>query len=187
MTAMESTGLMLVGEPFTRADLEAMPDDGRRHELIDGTLLVTPAPTPRHQRVSMRLSARLYECADPGLEVLTAPLDVVLADDTVVQPDLLVAPAHAFSDKDLPAAPLLVIEILSPSTRLIDLNLKKARYELAGCPHYWVVDPQAPSLTAWELRDGAYVEVASVTGDQAYAASVPFAVEVTPSALVADR
>ncbi|WP_206070998.1 Uma2 family endonuclease [Knoellia koreensis] len=184
---MESTGLVFVGEPFTRADLEAMPDDGRRHELIDGTLLVTPAPTPRHQRVSMRLSALLYDTATPGFEVLTAPLDVVLADDTVVQPDLLVARGDAFSDKDLPVAPLLAVEILSPSTRLIDLNLKKARYELAGCPHYWVVDPQAPSLTAWALRDGAYVEVASVSGDETYAASEPFAVEVTPSALVADR
>jgi Uma2 family endonuclease len=186
MTAMESTGLMVVGEPFTRADLEAMPDDGRRHELLDGSIVVTPAPAMRHQRVVTRMILRLCDVIPQELELLPAPFDVVLAEDTVLQPDLLVAPRDAFTDRDLPVAPLLAVEILSPSTRLIDLNLKKARYELAGCPHYWVVDPQAPSLTAWALRDGAYVEVASVSGDESYAASEPFAVQVTPSALVAD-
>jgi Uma2 family endonuclease len=152
------------GAPFTRDDLAAMPGDGHRHELIDGALLVTPAPLIRHQIVSGRLYSILDASRPPTFLVLCAPVDVVLADDTVVQPDLLVARRTDFSEADLLGSPLLAVEILSPSTRLIDLNLKKARYEAAGCPSYWVVDPDVPSLTAWELRDGRYVEMAHVVG-----------------------
>jgi hypothetical protein len=63
----------------------------------------------------------------------------------------------------------------------VDLTLKRSRYDAAGCPAYWVLDPDEPSLTAWELRDGRYVEVASVAGDDTFEASRPFAVRVTPS------
>lgn len=84
---------------------------------------------------------------------------------------------------NLPAAPLLAVEILSPSTRLIDLNLKKARFEAAGCPSYWVVDPSQPRLTAWELRDGTYVEVADVAGDSSWTSESPHPVRITPAGL----
>ena len=168
---------------MTRAELDALPDDGRRHELIDGSLVVTPSPIVGHQIVSARLFSLLEAARPEGMLVLTAPVDVALAEDTVVQPDLLVAPTAAFSRKDLPAAPLLAVEILSPSTRLIDLNLKKARYEAAGCPSYWVVDPDVPSLTAWELRGRAYVEVARVAVAESWTATAPFEVTVVPKSL----
>ena len=79
---------------------------------------------------------------------------------------------------------LLAVEILSPSTRHVDLSLKRARYETAGCPAYWVIDPDALELTAWELRGGSYVEGAHVAGDEAYAATLPYDVEVAPADLV---
>ncbi len=118
------------------------------------------------------------------LKVLLAPFSVVLAEDTVLQPDLLVARRSDFTERDLPVAPLLAVEVLSPSTRLIDLHLKRARFEAAGCRAYWVVDPDAPSLSGWELRDDQYAEVAHVVGDQEYAAVTPYPVTVNPSRLL---
>ncbi|HET7386930.1 MAG TPA: Uma2 family endonuclease [Nocardioidaceae bacterium] len=172
------------GRPFTAADLESTPDDGRRYELVDGCLIVTPAPLTRHQTVVLRLSVLLDAACPPDLTLLTAPLDVTIADDTVMQPDLLIAHRTDFDEHGLPGAPLLAIEVLSPSTRHIDLGLKKARYESAGCPSYWVVDPDTPSLTAWELRDGAYVQTAHVSGTEHFEASMPYAVTLRPADLL---
>jgi len=172
------------GRALTVADLAAMPDDGHRYELIDGTLVVTPAPSLRHQRISGVLGTLLQSSAPRGLWVLAAPFDVVLADDTGVQPDLLVAPRDAFTDKNLPRAPLLVVEILSPSSRLFDLKVKKAAYERAGVVSYWVVDPDELRLIAWELQDGRYVEVADVAGDEEWTAAAPYDVTVVPGRLL---
>lgn len=182
---MSSVTVLPRSQPLTRADLDAMPDDGHRYELIDGALLVTPAPSPRHQLVSAGLFGFLKAACPPDLTVLYAPLDVALADDSVLQPDLLVARMQDFTERDLPVPPLLAVEILSPSTRLIDLNLKRARYEQAGCPSYWVVDPDVLSITAWDLREGRYVEVARAEGDQSFDVRRPFGLSVLPSALVA--
>lgn len=172
--------------PLTRADLDEMPDDGHRYELIDGALVVTPAPSWQHQRVVTRLWALLAKACPPELEVFVAPLDVVLGVHTVMQPDVLVARRADLGQRDLPAAPVLAVEILSPSTRHIDLSLKRSRFQAARCSSYWVIDPDEPSLTAWQLRDHAYAEVCSVSGDQECALQEPFAVVVRPSALVGD-
>ena len=172
------------GRALTREDLETMPDDGRRYELVDGSLIVTPAPSRRHQKVIGEFYVLLRAGCPPDLEVLFAPFDVALAEDTVVQPDLLVASRSAFTERDLPAAPLLAIEVLSPSTRHIDLGLKRARYETAHCPSYWVIDPDEPSLTAWQLEDGRYVEIAHVVGDEEYTATSPYDVTITPVRLL---
>ncbi len=169
--------------PLTRADLDAMPDDGHRYELIDGVLVVTPAPSPGHQIVAGNLYSLLRAACPAELRVLFAPVDVAISDDTVMQPDLLIAARSDFTRRDLPKAPLLAVEILSPSTRRFDLMLKRSRYEAAGCASYWVVDPDAPSLLACELRDGAYLEVANVSGDEVFHATLPFAVEVRPADL----
>lgn len=109
-----------------------------------------------------------------------------LDDATNLQPDLLVARADDFAERDLPVAPLLAVEVLSPSTRLYDLNTKRAAYEAAGCASYWVVDPDEPSLTAWDLVEGRYVEVAHVVGEECWAARAPYPVTLTPNDLVRD-
>ena len=167
--------------PMTRAELDALPDDGRRHELIDGVLVVTPAPLIRHQAAVMGFIRLLDNSCPERLVLFTAPVDVVLADDTVVQPDLLVARRSQFTERDLPGPPLLAVEVLSPSTRLVDLNLKKARYEAAGCPSYWVFDPDRAELMVWELADGAYGLPTVVAGDEVFRAERPYAVEIVPS------
>jgi len=170
MSVMTTVSL---GAPFTRADLDALPDDGRRHELIDGVLVMTPAPSPRHQLVQLELIKRLLPAIPAGQRLLAAPLDVVLGPATVLQPDLLIAARSALTDRDLPVAPLLAIEVLSPSTRHFDLGIKRALYESAGCAAYWVLDPDEPSITVWELRDGQYAEVARAVGSESLRLHTP--------------
>ncbi|WP_284302959.1 Uma2 family endonuclease [Mobilicoccus caccae] len=176
---------------WTVDDLDTMPDDGNRYELLDGLLVVTPAPSRRHQRISMRLGSALHALCPAGLEVLAAPFDVRLAPDTSLQPDVLVASMDELTERGLPTAPLLAVEILSPSTRLYDLNLKKARYEEAGCASYWVVDPGTdatpPSITAWDLQDGLFVEVGAAEGEQTLSVSRPFPITLSPAGLVGDQ
>lgn len=179
-------GIMTItrGGPFTRADLDTMPDDGRRYELIDGVLIVTPAPSREHQWAHSRLFALLAsECPDE-LMVFAAPFDIELAEDTAMQPDLLVARRGDVLRTESPVIPLLTVEILSPSTRRVDLTLKKARYEAGGTASYWVVDPVELVLTAWDLVDGKYVEVAHVTGEESFTATKPFDVTIVPGRLL---
>ena len=185
MTLMEVT--VPVGRPFTYADLEAMPDDGHSYEILDGILIVTPSPVPVHQRATFRLARLLDDACPRDLEVFMARLDVKLADTTVLEPDVLVVRVSDIGEKNIPAAPVLVVEVLSPSTRRYDLLLKRAAYEEHGVESYWLVDPKAPSLTVLELVDGRYVEVAHVTGDEVFEAERPFPVRVCPAELVRPR
>jgi Uma2 family endonuclease len=173
------------GRPLTWADLEMMPDDGHRYELIDGVLIVSPAPRPSHQRAVVSLVRVLAQACPPDLEALVGPVDVRLADDTVVEPDLIVARRSDLTDRGLLHAPRLAVEVLPPGNRGTDLVSKRNRYESSGCPSYWIVDPDVPSLLALELRDGRYTEVASVKADESFHASSPYAVTFTPAALVA--
>ncbi len=170
------------GRELTAGDLAAMPDDGHRYELIDGTLLVTPSPSREHQGIAAELIFRLRLACPRDLKVLAAPLDVVYSDTTLLQPDILVVAKATYYDA-APLRPLLAVEILSPSTRLVDLNLKKKQFERAGCPSYWVVDPIDLRLTAWDLHDGAYVEVADVLGEESWTAVRAFPVTIVPAIL----
>ncbi len=172
------------GRPLTRVDLEEMPDDGHRYELIDGSLVVTPTPSHLHQRAVLELAYRLRQVCPPELEVVISPFDVALAQDTVMQPDVLVARRRDLTERDLPSAPVLAVEVLSPSTRRIDLTLKRSRLEAAGCECYWVIDPHQPSFTGWELAGGHYRQVAEVHGDDTFEATRPYPVLVQPAALV---
>ena len=168
--------------PLTLEDFEKIRDvdDGHRYELIDGVLVVTPSPVPVHQRVVTRLSHALSASAPPGYEVFVAPLDIRLAADTVVQPDILVAGAASITERRIEGAPVLAVEVLSPSTRHFDLSLKHARYEAAGCPNYWVIDPHESSLHAWHLTGGGYDLVGHVVGAQPAVLSHPWPVTVVP-------
>ena len=182
MTAM-TTGIPH-GRPFTVDDLEAMPDDGNRYELIDGTLIVSPAPGKRHQRVLLKLAIAL-EAACPGdLLVLPAPFAVQPSRSTELQPDILVARKADLTEKLLPVAPVLAVEVFSPSSVINDLNNKKAAYERMGVACYWVVDPQQPAMTVFELDDdGHYLQVAEVKGEDAFDAERPFRLRVIPAEL----
>ncbi|GAB08267.1 hypothetical protein GOARA_006_00260 [Gordonia araii NBRC 100433] len=172
------------GRALTRADLDAMPDDGHRYELIDGILIVSPSPRLLHQQAVYLISHVLFDACPPDLMPLFAPFDVVLGSDTVVQPDLLVARRNAFTERELPTAPVLAIEVLSPSTRGVDLLLKKDRLRRAGCANYWVVDPDEPSVTAWALRRGEYETIGRAVGDEKLILTEPFDVALIPDELV---
>ena len=162
-----------------------MPDDGHRRELVDGMLLVTPAPVPLHQRCVLRLAAALLAAAPKDLEVLTAPLDWMVSNSTVFQPDVLVARRNDIGATRLERTPLLVVEVLSPSTRLTDLGTKRLAYEAAGVPSYWLVDPHQPSLTVLHLGASHYIEEATVVAHDPYQATRPFDATVVPALLVA--
>lgn len=176
------------GRALTADDLEQIPDDGHRYELLDGTLLVSPAPAWEHQHVQGALFVLLWHACPAGMRTLTAPFAVRLTPDTELQPDILVARYEDLTPKNLPVAPLLAVEVRSPTTALIDLNLKKAAYEKYGVPSYWIVDPDpdTPSLRAFEMDDrGRYVQVADVIGSDAFTAERPFPLTVTPAELAA--
>ena len=174
------------GEPFTVEDLDRMPDDGHRYELIDGMLIVSPAPNIGHQRVIIVLGS-LLEQACPEDMVVLADVGVRIAEKSALEPDVVVARVADAEGVRLTQPPMLVAEVLSPDSVLRDLNLKKAAYERFGIPSYWMVDPDLdrPSLRAFELDGGCYTEVANVTGDEAFRARQPFGVEIVPDSLVA--
>ncbi|MGH9082019.1 MAG: Uma2 family endonuclease, partial [Acidimicrobiales bacterium] len=133
--------------PFTWDDVLEMPDDGYRRELVHGQLLVTPSPVGLHQRAVAELHFVLRSARPPDLDVLTAPYDWKRSEGTVLQPDLLVFRRVDFQPHGwLSATPLLVVEIASTSTAVTDRTLKRAVYEEAGVPSYWLVDPVEPSL-----------------------------------------
>jgi Uma2 family endonuclease len=174
------------GAALTEDDLAALPADGHRYELLDGSLLVTPAPGERHQACVTGLVALLHGARPPGYRVYAAPFDVRLSHRTVLQPDVLVARAADVTPAGLEGPPVLAVEVLSPSTRNLDLGTKRLAYEAAGVPAYWVVDPGVPGLTVLELHAGRLLERASVRGDEPFRAAVPFAVTVVAAHLLGD-
>ncbi|MGH3814578.1 MAG: Uma2 family endonuclease [Pseudonocardiaceae bacterium] len=186
MTAMTEPIGLAEGRPFTVHDLEAMPDDGRRYELIDGMLLVTPAPGWSHQEMSLTLYTVLRAACPSGLHVLAAPFAVRTSAINEVQPDLLVARYHDLTEACLPVAPVLAVEALSRSTQLGDRNTKKAHYERLGVPSYWLLDPVQPGgLEVYELDEhGRYQRVAAVSGDEVFTAQRPFPTQVCPARLL---
>ena len=137
------------------------PDDGRRHEIIDGDHYVNPAPSTYHQTVSRRLQYQLYtqiELAGRGV-VYDAPVDVQLTDHDIVQPDLVVVLAprtQMITPTKIKGIPDLLVEILSPSTASHDATLKKQLYERVGVAEYWIVDPDNHTLDQLVLADGRY-------------------------------
>ena len=121
--------------------------------------------------------------------MLTAPLDWVLWQVptlTLRQPDLLVITTDQFAEYPLTSPPVLVVEVLSPTTRAVDLRDKRKEYAQAGAPHYWIVDHEAPSIEALALDPGTgdYRTTATATGDTPLTVTAPFPVSVVPSDLV---
>jgi len=170
------------GCPFTVADLDRMPDDGRRYELLDGALVVSPRPTTVHQVVAGRLYGILSSACPNELCVVPEPA-VELGPQTEFDPDLVVVRMDQIGGAKLTEPPLLAVEIRSPSTALIDLNRKKAAYQDFGVSSYWVVnpDPPQPELIVFELRDGRYSLTATTT--EPFTTNRPFPMTINPAEL----
>jgi Uma2 family endonuclease len=138
--------------------VRALPDDGKRYEVIDGELFVTPAPTLGHQRAAFELGTLLKSyVATHGIgEVVLSPADVLTAEHVMVQPDVFVAPLvegrKPASWKDV-GIPLLAIEILSPSTARADRQVKRRLYQRERVSEYWIVDVDARLLERWRPDD----------------------------------
>lgn len=147
--------------PLTYEDYLLLPNDGKRYQILEGELDVTPAPSTTHQKVSMRLEHLLVshvEVHHLGL-VLHAPLDVVLDERNVVQPDIVFVSSIRMpivEEERIAGAPDLVIEILSPSTARVDRGTKSAIYARHGVRWYWLVDPGKRLLEEYELRGQGY-------------------------------
>lgn len=156
---------------LTYKDYEALPADGRRYEIHDGELSVTPAPSPQHQIISRNLFRLLdHHVRMKGIgEVLYAPIDVILSETSIVQPDLVyLDPARlgAISRRGIEGAPTLVIEILSPSTTLIDRSTKRQLYARHGVPFYWLVDPEEGAVEGLVLGADGYSLAARASGTE---------------------
>jgi Uma2 family endonuclease len=146
---------------WTYADYCVLPQDFNRHEIIEGDHVVTPSPTTRHQRVLANLTSFLnLHVNSNGLGlVLAAPMDVLLAPTSVVQPDLLFISRERqaiIKEANIQGAPDLVVEVLSPSTAAIDRGGKMALYARYGVSHYWILDARHLSLETYEVREGEY-------------------------------
>ncbi|HET7343993.1 MAG TPA: Uma2 family endonuclease [Methylomirabilota bacterium] len=158
---------------LTYRDYEALPDDGRRYEIHDGELWVTPAPSLAHQIISGRLYVHLARWveAHPGGLLLYAPLDVILADrpdeTSIVQPDLVyLAPdrLERARPRGIEGGPTLAIEILSPSTSTVDRGTKRRLYARYGVQCLWLIDPDARTLEGFVLERGRYLLEVTATG-----------------------
>jgi Uma2 family endonuclease len=174
------------GQPFTVGKLDLMPDDGRRYELLDGVLIVSPRPRILHQEVAFELAVQLREACPRELRVIPEPA-VMLSDVTEFDPDIVVIGRHQLLDAKVTEPPLLIVEVRSPSTALIDLNRKKLAYERFGVPSYWIIDPdpEQPELTVFELGTDGYRQAGRVAGAATFLATQPFPVAITPATLVA--
>jgi len=142
----------------TIEELLALPEDGMRHELLDGVHVVTPAPEYLHQSVLGEIFATLHKALESNaeLEVLSSPADIVLSPRTLVQPDLFVIrhqPGLRIKKWREVGVPVLAIEFLSPSTASRDRGAKRRIYQRAGVAEYWIVDLDARLVERWRPSD----------------------------------
>jgi Uma2 family endonuclease len=175
---------------WTVDELYALPEDGMRHELLDGTLLVSPPPSVRHQLAAQRLVLAIASAAPADIEILQAVGVVVPAG--LLVPDVVVAEAAAVHGgrqaRALAAEQVLAVaEIVSPSSRTTDRRWKPEAYAEAGIPIFVRLEldsPDGPVVHAFTLVDGTYVAAATLTGPHPQQAALPFAVDLTPATLV---
>jgi len=172
---------MAIGERVERAVLTyehylELPNDGRRYEIIDGELYVSAAPSIRHQRASVMLTTALSVHARTNRlgEVFAAPTDVLLANTSIVQPDILYvsrARRGIITPANIQGAPDLVVEIISPASTRTDKETKRDLYARYGVAAYWLLDPIEEWMQGYQLGDdGLYVLTATARGAETFAA-----------------
>jgi Uma2 family endonuclease len=149
---------------LTYEDFEKIPDDGKRHEILDGVHFVSPTPYVRHQFVLGELALQVHGFVRHHRhlgKVFLGPLDIVLSRHDIAAPDLLfIADSRSgiVAEKNVQGAPDLVVEIVSRDTRWRDFGLKRDRYELLGVGEYWVVDPDRDTMTVFHREGDLFVE-----------------------------
>lgn len=172
---------LVLGRELDLEDLYNTPDNGNRYEILDGALVMTPAPTRSHQRAVLRLAMLLDGPArELGYEVFTAPFAWRIGPGQVPEPDVIVAAPAATTERAVEGPPALVVEVLSPTGRARDLYEKRRVYAEGGAEWYWIVDPLSPSLTVLRLARGEYEQTAYVDGGDVYETREPLPVRVIP-------
>lgn len=171
---------------WTEADLEALPDDGHRYEIINGSLVMTPPPTDGHQSIGVQLLLALRNAAPPGWRVLYE-LGVRIPSGNLI-PDLVVLYPHAAREVDWrdPRDVALVVEVASPSTEDYDRTIKVLKYAQAGIPAYWRVARDGTVTVYALVAEAQYGIIATVKPGTTWKATFPFEVTLNPDALVAD-
>lgn len=146
---------------WTYDDYAAMPDDGKRYEIVNGVLYMPPSPSWSHQEIVLEISSHLrnhYRATGEG-GVFVAPIDVELAPNAVLQPDvviLLKSSQRKLKDRHIVGAPDLVVEVVSPSSEMHDRYRKVTAYARAGVPEYWIVAPDSHTVEVLNLEHGEY-------------------------------
>jgi Uma2 family endonuclease len=182
---------MPYGRDWTWSDLQEIPDDGHRYEIVDGSLHVSPSPSRPHQIAAGRIRDLLMAAAPADVEVVET-VDIEM-DRNVFEPDVVVLPAplaYTTGGALKPDQVLLAVEIVSPSSRRMDRLLKPAVLAEAGVPAYWRVElagPGAPAVVVHALDDGAYREVRTVRSGESAIVDAPFPVELRPADLAGPR
>lgn len=178
---MDTVSLMDVGI-YTVQDLAALREqrDDLTVQLIDGEIVMTPSPGWNHQVVQTQLLLVLGAALPPHLRLIAPPLDLRLDDRTVIQPDGMVLDRDLRFDHEVTQSPRLVVEILSPSSRLTDLVRKPKVLARFGVEHYWVIDPEHPAIRVFRLTGGAYVSDEIVEGEERFETTEPFPVGFRP-------
>lgn len=142
---------------FNIHDYQHLPAD-KRYEIIDGDLYRVPAPLTTHQKISQKLNQLILNYVEQHNlgEVLYAPVDVILSNEDIIQPDILYISKNRIGilkKENVQGAPDLVVEILSPSNKQRDIETKYKLYERHGVREYWIVDPEAKSIEVFQLMD----------------------------------
>jgi Uma2 family endonuclease len=165
---------------FTYEDFLLLPDDGKRHEIIDGEHYVTPSPNTRHQRLVGRLYFAIESSrrALPGAgQIFVAPFDVILSNWDIVEPDLVFIAGDQgdiLTDKNVQGAPALVVEVLSRGTRKRDEQIKRRLFERTGVREYWLVDPELDLVKVFRrTAEGAFPRVAELSRENGDALTTP--------------
>lgn len=158
-------------QPVTYEVYAAMPDDGQRYEVIEGVLeVMSPSPTFTHQDISMQLTFSFFRHCESDYKILSAPLDVILSNTNVLQPDLILihrSRLHIVTSRGIEGVPDLVVEILSPGSRKRDKVKKLTVYEKHGVPEYWIIDPQTRVLEQYQMDEsGLYRLLNLFEGDE---------------------
>lgn len=164
---MPSPGMKLTYDDFVH-----FPEDGMRHELIDGEHYVTAAPNTKHQTVSINLTVLIGSWLErhPIGRLFHAPFDVVFSHYDVVEPDLLylskARAADALTPKHVRGVPELVIEIGSPGTRKRDATIKRRLYERSGVSEYWIVDPEEEAIRVYRREGNSFAHPVELRADR---------------------
>ncbi|WP_322767670.1 Uma2 family endonuclease [Frankia sp. Cr1] len=177
--------MVLPTPPLTVADLDEFGLEDPRFDLIDGMCLVRAWPTPLETRVTKRLVRLLVEVTPAHMRVHTRGVSLRIEPRSEIVPDIIVAAA---GDDDRPRRitdlPLLVVEVAELSNRRYDRTLKFDVYRDRGVPSCWLVDPDTPAIDAYDLVNGAYVQVGSATGQQELSVTSPVACTIIPATLI---